>query len=157
MERASVSLGCNIIRRALIKYSVQVGFDFVFLKNGPKLVTMACRMRVKKGCPWRIHTVEDIADRAFCISFYERNHTCGTSFGNVSRRRDNHHIITDIIIENIRSMTALTHVQIQSVVKKNYGLDISYCVAWKAMEKGRSVEFGMILHRFLCSSCILMN
>lgn len=100
--------------------------------------------------------VEDVADRAFCISLYERNHTCGISFGNVSRRRVNRHIIIDIIIQDIRSMPTLTPVQVMSVVEKNYGLDISYCVAWKAMDMGRSVVFGYI-HRFLCCLCILIS
>lgn len=99
-------------------------------------------MRMKKQCPWMISAIEDRADGAFCISSYDRNHMCGTVFGAVSRRRVNHHIIIDIIIEDIRSMPTLTPVQVQSVVKKNYGIEISYCVAWKALDRGRGLVFG---------------
>lgn len=52
-------------RRALIKFSVQKGFEFVFLKNGPTRVTAACSFRGDKCCPWRIQTVEDVTDRSF--------------------------------------------------------------------------------------------
>lgn len=79
----------------------------MFLKNGPRRVTADCRMRLEKQCPWRILAIEDATDGAFCISYYDRNHKCGTAFGTVSRMRVNHQIITDIIIENIRSMPTL--------------------------------------------------
>lgn len=65
-----------------------------------------------------------------------------TRDGNVSRKRVNHHIIADIVVEDIRSTPALTPVQVQAAVNKNYGLDISYCVACKAMDRGRSLVFG---------------
>lgn len=57
------------------------------------------------------------------------------------RKRVNHHIVSDILIKDIRSMPTLSHVQVQAVVKKNYGLDIRYCVAWKAMDRGCSIVF----------------
>lgn len=53
----------------------------------------------------------------------------------------NHHIIADIVVEDIRSMPTLTPVQVQAAVKKNYRLDISCYVAWKAMDGGRSLVF----------------
>lgn len=134
--------GAVEFRRSLIKYSIQMGFEFVFLRNGPKRVSAACSYRVEKGCPWRIHAVEDVIDGVFCISLYERNHTCGTSFGNVSRKRVNYQIVSEIIIEDIRTMPGLTPVQVIALVKKNYGFDISYCVAWKAMDRGRGIVFG---------------
>lgn len=134
--------GAVQFRRALIKYSVQVGFEFDFLKNGPKRVTAACRFRSEKQCPWRIQAIQDATDGAFVITSYERSHTCGTIFGMVSRKRLNHHIITEIILEDIRTMPTLSPVQVQAVVKKNYGIDISYCVAWKAMDRGKGLVFG---------------
>lgn len=129
-------------RRALIKYSVQVGFEFKFLKNDPARVTAVCKTRGETECPWRIHAVIDMADSSFRISSYDRNHTCGLSFGKVTRKRLNYHIITEIIVEDIRAMPSLTPVQVVAMVKKNYGIDISYCVAWKAMDRGRSLVFG---------------
>lgn len=65
--------GAVEFRRTLIKFSVQMGFEFVFLKNSPTRVTAVCSYRVDKYCPWRIQAVEDLTDRSFCISSYERN------------------------------------------------------------------------------------
>lgn len=129
-------------RRALIKYSVQVGFEFRLVKNDNSRVTAVCGKSRESGCPWRIHAVVDQADQGFHISTYERNHSCGTVFGNVSRKRINYHIITEIIMEDVRAMPCLTPVQVKAMVKTNYGIDISYCVAWKAMDRGRSLVFG---------------
>lgn len=39
-------------------------------------------------------------------------------------------------------MPIFSPVQVQSIVKKNYRLDIRYCVAWKVMDMGRSIVFG---------------
>lgn len=133
--------GAKEFRRALIKYSVQMGFEFRFLKNDTSRVTAVCS-KSGDGCPWRIHAVSELPCKSFRISTYERNHTCDSVFGNVSRKRINYHIITEIILEDVRSMPCLTPVQIKAMVKKNYGVDISYCVAWKAMDKGRSIVFG---------------
>lgn len=66
------------------------------------------------------------------------NHTCGTTFGTASRKRINYRIITDLILEDIRCMPSLTHVQLLALLKKNSRIDISYCVAWS----GRSAVFG---------------
>lgn len=77
-----------------------MGFEFVLLKNGPTCVAIFS-FRAAKGCPWRIQAVEEV-DCVFRISSYERNHMCGSSFGNASRNRVNHHIISDIVIEDIR-------------------------------------------------------
>lgn len=105
-------------RRALIKNSVEVGFEFKFLKNDPTRVTAVCKLRDDKGCPWRIHVVVDVADQSFRISTYKRNHTCGIAFGSSFRKRINYRIITDIILEDIRSMPSLTHVQVLALVKR---------------------------------------
>lgn len=134
--------GAVKFQRALIKYFVQMGFEFVFLNNERTRVTAACMFRVEKWCFWRIHVVDDKADESFYISLYERNHTCETSFGTVSKKTINHQIVSDIIVEDIRSMPIFSPVQVQSIVKKNYRLDIRYCVAWKAMDMGRSIVFG---------------
>lgn len=128
-------------RRALIKYSVQMGFEFRYVKNCASRVTAVCA-RHDSGCPWRIHAVRELVDKAFRISTYERNHSCDSVFGNVGRKRINFHIITEMIMEDLRSMPSLTPVQIMAMVKKNYGIDISYCVAWKSMDRGRSLVFG---------------
>lgn len=120
-----------------------MGFEFEFVKNGRKRVTAVCRFRVEKDCPWRIQAVEDATDGAFCISSYDRTHTCGTVFGAVSRKRLNHHIITDIIIDDIRSMPTLSPAQVQAVVKKNYG--------------GRNLFLGIIVLRFPGCLRILMS
>lgn len=133
--------GAKEFRRALIKYSVQMGFEFKFLKNDASRVTAVCAKR-GDGCPWRIHAVTELPERSFRISTYERNHTCDSAFGNVSRKRINYHIITEIILEDVRSMPCLSPAQIKAMVKQNYGVDITYCVAWKAMDRGRSLVFG---------------
>lgn len=128
--------GAVDFRMALIKYSVQVGFDFKLLKNCKSRVTAVCAKREETGCLWRIHAVLDSVDQAFRISMYEHNHTCGTIFGTASRKRINYHIITEIIMEDVRAMPMLSPVQVKAMVKKNYGVEISYSVVWKAMDGG---------------------
>lgn len=63
-------------------------------------------------------------------------------FGNVARKRINYHIIIEIILEDVRSMPSLTPLQIMAMVKKNYGIDISYYVVWKSMDRGKNIVFG---------------
>lgn len=52
--------GAEEFRRALIKYFVHMGFEFVFFffQNGTTRVIVACWFRAEKGCPWRMGLIE---------------------------------------------------------------------------------------------------
>lgn len=109
--------GAREFRRALIKYSVQIGFEFRFVKNETSRVIDVCA-KSGDGCFWRIHAVKELADEAFRISTYERTHTCDSLFGNVGRKRINYHIITDINVEDVRLMPSLSPVQIMAMLRR---------------------------------------
>lgn len=95
-------------RKSLVKYWVQVGFEFHFVKNGPYKVTAEYKKKREMGCEWRIYATKGVADDGLYIKRYERNHKCGISFGNVSRKRVNSKIIMDLIVD-IRVMPSIFH------------------------------------------------
>lgn len=51
------------------------------------------------------------------------------SFCNASRSRINTSIIVDLVVDDIMAIPSISACQVRSMVKKNYGVDISYTVA----------------------------
>lgn len=134
--------GAVEFRKALAMYSMQMDFQYKLLRNDQKRVTAECKFKPKNGCQWRIHASEDASDKAFYIRKYDRTHSC-SMLGSTSRgNRISASIIVDLVADDIRAMPSMTPVQVRSMVKKNYGLDITYTLAWKATDKSRSLIFG---------------
>ncbi|XP_012839271.1 PREDICTED: uncharacterized protein LOC105959677 [Erythranthe guttata] len=134
--------GASEFRKALCKFSVEVGFDFNYVKNERVRVTAVCEYRSSKNCMWRIHASIEKANGFFYIRKYEKHHTCGCGFGTSSKRRLTSNIIADLIVNDVREMPDTSPNDIIVSTKLNYGFDINYYIAWKAVSAGKEHVFG---------------
>lgn len=87
----------NEFRKALIKFSVEVGFDYVYKKNELNRVTAECRFKHMAPCDWRIHASRDKSNDHFVIRTYKKVHNCLTNFGVASKKKFNSRVIIDLI------------------------------------------------------------
>ncbi|XP_012833673.1 PREDICTED: uncharacterized protein LOC105954548 [Erythranthe guttata] len=134
--------GADEFRKSLVKFSVEIGFEYVYLKNETCRVTAECRFKDEKQCPWRIHASVDKSNNYFYIRNYNNNHRCGMFFGTASKKRITSDVIMELIDGYIRTMPAITPRQIQAQIKEHYGLDITYYVSWRSTDGGRDKIFG---------------
>ncbi|XP_012857593.1 PREDICTED: uncharacterized protein LOC105976877 [Erythranthe guttata] len=134
--------GADEFRKSLVKFSIEIGFEYVYVKNESSRVTAECRFKHDKQCAWRIHASIDKANNNFYIRKYDKHHSCGMFFGTASKKRLTSNIIIELIDGYIRSMPAITPRDIQAQIKENYGIDISYYVSWRATDGGRNKIFG---------------
>ncbi|XP_012832642.1 PREDICTED: uncharacterized protein LOC105953518 [Erythranthe guttata] len=129
-------------RKALCKFSVESGFEFDYVKNESYRVTAQCKYRDSKKCMWRIHASIEKCNKFCYIRKYHKYHTCGMTFGTCSRRRITSDIIAELIVDDIRAMPTTTPKDVIHQAKDKYGIDISYFVAWRAVDAGREVVYG---------------
>lgn len=134
--------GAKEFRKALIKYSTQVGFEFKYLRNEPDRVTAECKLKNSADCGWKVHAIKVRAGNAMVIHTLNNVHNCGTSFGASTKKKFNSKVVVDLIADDIRNMPGISPRDVQSQVKVKFGVDISYFVAWKATEGGRARVFG---------------
>lgn len=115
--------GAPDFRKELIKYSVELGFDFKYVKNEPDRITAECMSKRFANCPWRVHA-------------------CAPNFGAASKKKFNSKVIVDLIADDICNMPGISPRDVQKQVKAKFGVDITYYVAWKSTVGGRARVFG---------------
>ncbi|XP_028063562.1 uncharacterized protein LOC114266823 [Camellia sinensis] len=64
-------------RNALSKFSIECGFEFIFVKNDKVRVTAQCLFRETKGYMWNVHGRVENANGFFYVRKLNNVHTCG--------------------------------------------------------------------------------
>ncbi|CAL5398215.1 unnamed protein product [Camellia sinensis] len=111
---------CNV----LWKYAVQCGFLFNYVKNDSVQITAICAMSATKGYKWIVYARK-----------LEAN-------GTLTNRLVGSELVADIMAERIRDMLVTRPTEVMLNMKQDYGLDITYRVAWLGVEKARGELFG---------------
>lgn len=109
-----------------MKFLIEVGFDFAYLKNDLDRVTAECKFRDTAMCPRRIHASIERMTSNFVICNYTKEHACNKNFATSSKTKFNRRVIIDLISDDIRNMQGITPRDIQSQVLDKFGVEISY-------------------------------
>ncbi|XP_028111774.1 uncharacterized protein LOC114310061 [Camellia sinensis] len=128
----------NVLR----KYAVEYRFRFKYLKNGSVRITAVCTMRESKGCMWSIHARVLHADEFFYIRKWNAEHICGVAVRTPKNPRAGSDLVSDVISKRVRDKPLTRPSNVVYDLKKDYGLEISYRVAWLGVEKARGEMFG---------------
>ncbi|XP_028066080.1 uncharacterized protein LOC114269020 [Camellia sinensis] len=141
LVRQSFEGGANEFRSVLRKYAIECGFRFKFLKNDSVRITAVCMMRESKNCIWSIHARVLRADEFFYIHKWNREHSCGVVVRTAKNPRAGSELVCDVISERVRDRLLTRTTDVVYDLKKDYGLEISYRVAWLGIEKARGKIF----------------
>ncbi|KAL7250236.1 hypothetical protein ACSBR1_012268 [Camellia fascicularis] len=126
----------------LCKYAVECGFDFKYLKNNSVRITTVCSLRDSKGCDWFVHVRVLDANGFFYIRKWNSEHSYGVAVHTAKNRRLELDLVSDILSQHIRDKPLTRPTDVAFDLKKNYGHDISYRVAWLGVEKARDKFLG---------------
>ena len=69
--------GVTEFRSVLCRYSIEVGFGFVYVKNEKVRVIAECFCSNSMGCRWRVHASIEKSTSHFCIRTLDNEHACG--------------------------------------------------------------------------------
>ncbi|XP_058216729.1 uncharacterized protein LOC131327596 [Rhododendron vialii] len=127
----------------LVKYSIEVGFVYKFLKNDKSRVTAKCsKKHTESGCQWFIHATIERSNSFFCIREFEKNHNCVGVFASSKNPRMSSKLVAKEIREEVRTKTNYAPIQAVKFFEKYYGSKISYHHAWFGVEKAGDELYG---------------
>ncbi|KAL7254511.1 hypothetical protein ACSBR1_008813 [Camellia fascicularis] len=123
---------------ALLKFSIECGFEFIFVKNDKR----------DKSCIWSVHGRVENANEFFYIRKLNNVHTCSAEVRTMNHSRMSSDLVADLIVECVRDNPLTCPVHVVRDFKLGYGLRVSYCQAWLGVEKAKGEIFGDYLMSF---------
>ncbi|XP_028070019.1 uncharacterized protein LOC114272493 [Camellia sinensis] len=134
--------GAAKFRNVLRKYAVECGFRFKYVKNDSVRIIAVCMMRESKGYMWSIHARVLHADEFFYIHKWNIEHSCSVAIRTPKNLRAGSDLVSDVISELVHDKPLTRPSDVVYNLKKDYGLEISYRVAWLDVKKARGEMFG---------------
>ncbi|KAL7219946.1 hypothetical protein ACSBR2_012912 [Camellia fascicularis] len=129
--------GADEFRKVLSKYAIECGFQFKFTKNDLVRITAECMFKESRGCPWSIHARVLNANGYFYLKKWHRQHTCGVAVLTDRNPQMGPKLVADVIAKRLHDKPLTRPTDVKYDFKKEYGLQISYHVAWLGVEKAR--------------------
>ncbi|XP_028056540.1 uncharacterized protein LOC114260592 [Camellia sinensis] len=134
--------GAAEFRTVFRKYAVECGFRFKYIKIDYVRITAICMMCESKGCMWSVHARVLHANGFFYVRKWNGLHTCGVSVRTPKNLRAGSDLVSDVISERVRDKPLTRPIDVVYDLKKDYGLEVNYRVAWLGVEKARGEMFG---------------
>ncbi|XP_028059386.1 uncharacterized protein LOC114263087 [Camellia sinensis] len=129
-------------RIALAKYAVECGFAVNYLKNDATRVTAECMMKSSTGYKWFMHGRVLMDSGVFFIMKLDNVHTCGVVARRSCSKMVGSRLVCDIVQNDISDNPLTRPIEVKKKLKKQYGIDVSYRVAWLGVDKARGGLFG---------------
>ena len=108
----------------LTKYLIEVGFQFNYLKNDKRRITIVCSMRLSNGrCMWRVDaTLEDVIGY-FYTRTLDNIHTCSAVVRTDKNPRATSTLIRSLIVNEIHDNSLTRAIEVKKQMKKEVWLN----------------------------------
>ncbi|KAL7212720.1 hypothetical protein ACSBR2_015407 [Camellia fascicularis] len=134
--------GASEFHNILRKFAVECGFQFKFKKNDSVCIIVACVMHKTNGCTWFVHGRKLEANGFFNLRKCNTEHIYGVTFCTSKNLLVGSELAGDIMAKRVRDRPLTRPTEVILDLQQDYGLDITYCVAWLGVEKARGDLFG---------------
>ncbi|KAK9292967.1 hypothetical protein L1049_020949 [Liquidambar formosana] len=134
--------GVDEFRMALLKYPIEVRFEYDFVKNTDKKVIALCKMRDSNSCMWHVHAALLKINNFFYIKALNNVHSCGSAVRTTNNSRVSSQLVATLIREKIRDKPLHRPVDVIYDMKEHYGIDITYHHAWWGVKRAKKNLFG---------------
>lgn len=118
------------------------GFQFKYLKNYSVRITAVCKFAESIGCAWSVHARVLSSNEILCVKKLDSVHNCGAVVRTHTNPRTGSDLVLSVVADRVRAQPLTRPTDIVFDMKNDYGLDISYRVAWLAVEKARGEVYG---------------
>ncbi|KAF5932243.1 hypothetical protein HYC85_028414 [Camellia sinensis] len=134
--------GATEFREVLCKYAVERGFQFKYIKNDSVRITVVCKFAASIDCSWSVHARMLPSSGVLCVKRFDSVHTCGAVVRTCRNPRTGSDLVSTVIADQVRDKPLTRPTDVVFDLKNEYGLDISYRVAWLGVEKVRGEVYG---------------
>ncbi|XP_028126126.1 uncharacterized protein LOC114322878 [Camellia sinensis] len=114
---------------------MECGFQLKYGKNDSVRITVVCKFAAATDCSWSVHARMLPLNGVLCSKRFDSVHTCGAAVRRNPRSRSD--LVFTIIADWMRDQPLMRSTDVVFDLKNEYGLDISYRVAWLGVEKAR--------------------
>ncbi|KAL7177357.1 hypothetical protein ACSBR2_030668 [Camellia fascicularis] len=123
-------------------HAVEHGFQFKCIKNDSVRITVVCKFAAATGCVWSIHARVLPSNGVLCVKSFDSVHTCGVAVRTYRNLRTGSELVFAVVADRVRGQPLVRPTDVVFDLKNDYGLDISYRVAWFGVEKARGEVYG---------------
>ncbi|CAN6551942.1 unnamed protein product [Malus baccata var. baccata] len=95
--------GVKEFRQRLMKYAVEKGFRYVYVRNDSERVIAECFNKDDEGCVWRVHAILNRPSRLFYIKSMNNVHTCKARFRDKKSIKMGSKIVASVLVDEIRT------------------------------------------------------
>ncbi|KAL7203090.1 hypothetical protein ACSBR2_016410 [Camellia fascicularis] len=134
--------GATEFREVLCNYAVERGFQFKYIKNDSVRITVVCKFAASTDCSWSVHARMLPLSGVLCVKRFDSVHTCGAVVRTSRNPRTGSDLVSTIVADRVRDKPLTRPTNVVFDLKNEYGLDISYQVAWLGVEKARGEVYG---------------
>ncbi|KAL7173014.1 hypothetical protein ACSBR2_032477 [Camellia fascicularis] len=115
---------------------------FKYVKNDAVRVTAICKFVMSTGCGWLVHARVSPSNGVMGLKRFISVHSCGAAVRTYCNPRTGSDLVSDVIAGRVREQPLTRPMDVVFDMKDDYGLDISYRVAWLGVKKARNEVFG---------------
>ncbi|CAN6702073.1 unnamed protein product [Malus baccata var. baccata] len=134
--------GVKEFRQRLMKYAVEKGFRYVYVRNDNERVIAECFNKDDEGCVWRVHAILNRPSRLLYIKSLNNVYTCKARFRDKKSIKMGSKIVALVLVDKIRTNPIVRPIDVVRDFKKNYGITISYYNAWYGKELAKMKVHG---------------
>ncbi|KAL5561876.1 hypothetical protein UlMin_031623, partial [Ulmus minor] len=107
-------------------------FQYKVFKSKPSFVVVRC---IHTSCSWRVRAKKLVESEYWMVTKYEKNHTCPTDFKPVRRRQATSWVVGECVKRKLINPGRVYRPRdVMDNMKRKFGVDISYSVAWRGRE-----------------------
>ncbi|CAL5366084.1 unnamed protein product [Camellia sinensis] len=99
-------------------------------------------MKSSTGCKWFVHGRVLMDSGVFFIMKLDNVHICGIVTRRSCSKMVGSRLVSDIVQNDISDNPLTRPIKVKKKLKKQYGIDVSYRVAWLGVDKVRGGLFG---------------
>ncbi|KAK9275937.1 hypothetical protein L1049_023211 [Liquidambar formosana] len=105
-------------RESLRKYSVEIRFDYDYVRNEPGRVTTECKMKERKECMWQVHTRMERSNGCFYIRELNNVYTYGAAIRTTKHKRMGSDIVSSEFVEVLRGKPLIRPIEVRHTTRK---------------------------------------
>ena len=118
------------LKKTLMQLAVFTHFEYTTVKSNKTILTVKCK---NDECPWRLYASNMQDGVRFSIRTFEDEHTC-YGLNSIGNQQASATFVASLINEKVQQNPDLKPCQIKKDIQTEYGVEISYQVAFRAKD-----------------------
>ena len=124
-------------------YCISLGYDFNYIHNDRKRVTIECKeARTKVQCKWRVHASTSTKNEYFSIKTANLSHICDINMEKNTHSKAKKKWIAEFVKPKLRSTPNARPSDLLKEIHQEFHVKVHYHRVWRGKEQAREEIHG---------------